>query len=274
MPFHSFTILFVLFFFMSIAASSCGCLKVVQKSLSTDATDNDTQSVTTISPTEEVTVQTTVSIMEIPPTTEIIPNMTMQVESADPIIDYESYDTLHGARLNETTIYRPNESRAKYVPEFQKSYTLGCNATGFIADVKKGPMVIHFNVHPVINCNTDPSSCRGKGGLPAEDSEDSDYSDDSKESSEYSISTVNRPYFTMTVRDNETHAIIAQDGYAREFSSQTDDRTLMVYSRGRYHVTLEGCFVTVNLAITTGNSPVVNTTRVVESSDEDYDEEL
>ncbi|MDD1695043.1 MAG: hypothetical protein LUQ71_10000 [Methanoregula sp.] len=239
----------VLFIALIITTSSCGCIKVVQKSLATNESTGEIRTLVTTIPSEDTTIPATIQpdvlVMETTPAPEITQNLTAVVESAVPITDDESYETLHAARVNETSRFNRSDIRKERMPEFEKTYTLDCNATGLIVDVKKGPLVIAFDIEPVFDCMNDPDSCRGS--LTA---------------------SVNRPYFTVTVRDNETHAIVAQEGYGREYSSETDDRSLTVYGAGRYHITLEGCFVTADLAIITGNSPLTDS-----DEDEDYDED-
>jgi hypothetical protein len=77
---------------------------------------------------------------------------------------------------------------------------------------------------------------------------------------------VNRPYFTITVRDNQTREIVAEDGYAREYSSQKNNRTIKIFGEGQYHLTLTGNFLDVILSIITGSSPSAPDTQSLSAS--------
>lgn len=163
-----------------------------------------------------------------------------------PIVTPDPYPVLHGTRINETL----QSSRLDRISEFEKTYVLRGNATGLLVNVVEGPLYIAFEVKPMFDCLASPTSCRGNMENP-----------------------VQRPYMTITVRDNATHEIIAKDGYAREFSSDTGNyqinieseegsststpgpRYIIIYKEGTFHITLEGNYLDVNIRVATGASP-------------------
>jgi hypothetical protein len=57
-----------------------------------------------------------------------------------------------------------------------------------------------------------------------------------------------RSFFMITVRDNTTQKLLAQDGYFRTYSSNSPKR-LYFSSPGTYHINLYGAFVSVDLTI-------------------------
>jgi hypothetical protein len=124
--------------------------------------------------------------------------------------------------------------------EFTRTYVLRGNATGLVinATTMKGPLWIHFDVKPLYDCLEKPESCRGEPGQ-----------------------SISRPYFTLTVRDNQTREIVAEDGYGGVFSSQKENRTIKIYKEGQYHLTLTGNSINVTLSVATGAAPSINDTQ-------------
>jgi hypothetical protein len=180
------------------------------------------------------------------PVAGITPQKSDLVIEVLPIVTPDPYPVLHGTRINDTALY----SRLDRISEFDKTYILRGNATGLLVNVVEGPLYIVFEVKPMFDCLASPSSCRGNMENP-----------------------VQRPYMTITVRDNTTHEIIAKDGYAREFSSDTGSyqitveseegsststpgpRYIIIYKEGTFHITLEGNYLDVSLRVATGASP-------------------
>ena len=180
------------------------------------------------------------------PAAGITPQKSDLVIEVTPIVTPDPYPVLHGTRINETL----QSSRLDRISEFEKTYTLRGNATGLLVNVVEGPLYIAFEVKPMFDCLASPTSCRGNMENP-----------------------VQRPYMTITVRDNATHEIIAKDGYAREFSSDTGSyqitveseegsststpgpRYIIIYKEGTFHITLEGNYLDVSLRVATGASP-------------------
>jgi len=176
------------------------------------------------------------------------------VREAPPIQTPDPYPVLHGTRLNETARYRFIERK----PEFEKTYVLRGNATGILVTADQGPITLAYRVKPQNDCMLSPDSCRGDLERP-----------------------VQRPYLTITVRDNETQEIVALDGYGREYSSDTGNydfivtgenadgltgsggsegsntvspgpRKIKIYRSGTFHITLEGNYLDTDLSIIAG----------------------
>ena len=184
------------------------------------------------------------------PFVQMTPVKSEIVTEVSPIVTPDPYPILHGTRINETFEYRFIDR----IPEFEKSYTFSGNATGLLVNVVEGPLYIVYTVNPQNDCMANPGSCRGDLEKP-----------------------VQRPYLTITVRDNETQEIIAEDGYGGEYSSDTGDylisitshsedgestttqepgpRRIVIYREGTFHVTMEGNYLNIDLSIITGSSP-------------------
>ncbi|PKG32868.1 hypothetical protein, partial [Methanoregula sp.] len=153
------------------------------------------------------------------------------VTDAPPELTPDPYPGQHSRQFNITI----DPSRYVRSPEFKKTYVLRGNSTGLSVNATslKGPLWITFTVKPLYDCLNNPDSCKGEVKK-----------------------SISRPYFALTVRDNQTRAIVAEDGYGREFSSQTENKTMKIFREGRYHLTLTGESVDVTLSITTGTAPV------------------
>jgi hypothetical protein len=186
------------------------------------------------------------------PITEMTPAKSEVVTEVTPFLTPDPYPIIHGTRINSTPLDNPLDRN----PEFEKTYTLGGNAVGLMVNVAEGPLYIVYAVTPKYDCMESPESCRGN--LAA---------------------SVNRPFMTITVRDNYTHEIVAEDGYGREFSSDTGNyqftitstdpatgettttttspgpRYIEIYKEGVYQVTIEGNYLDVDMKILTGASP-------------------
>jgi len=236
-----------------IVLTGCsGCIKIAQGSLSKEASftlENSPVVTNTPASSETVTVPMTPTPTPAPVLTPVKSEI---VKEVTPYTTPNPYPILHGVRINSTPQYR----FLSRTPEFTKTYTLSGNAYGLLVNVVEGPLYIKYIVDPKYDCLKDPDSCRGTMTVP-----------------------VNRPYMTITVRDNQTRQIVAQDGYAREFSSDTgkytftgtathDDssatepytsepgpRYIPVYKEGQFQVTIEGNYLDVTVEIITGSSP-------------------
>lgn len=232
-----------LIFLVFISAGSCGCIKIMQQSV--ESNDIQTTEVLHTSPVRSIAPEPSInavqkSLLSNPtlPVTATTPGL---VTEAAPILPPDPYPLLHGTQINETS----QTNRHLRYAEFTRTYVLRGNATGLVvnATALKEPLWIWFDVKPLYDCLEDPESCRGELAKP-----------------------VNRPYFTLTVRDNQTRAIIAEDGYGREFSSQKDNRTVKIYGEGRYHLTLTGNSVDVTLSVATGAAPPVQDIQFLSAS--------
>jgi hypothetical protein len=237
---HSGRIFLVLFLSLLIATVSSGCIKIVQRSIAggeqaagsdVSVTKGNSSDAAAIQiPTETANPVTSLETAQNPTTT---PSQPPLVAETAPIVENNPYPALHTTRINETSEYAQRARK----PEFEKTYTLRYNAIGLLVNVTKGPLMVYFDVNPVYDCLDNPDSCRGSP-----------------------MASVNPPYLTITIRDNETRVIVAQDGYGGEYSSQKSNRTVTVYGEGRYHITLEGNSVDVTLSISTGTSPYMTDT--------------
>jgi hypothetical protein len=111
----------------------------------------------------------------------------------------------------------PLETPAGLVAIFSRSYTMEYDtAEGIEVDVDKGPLVIDFSVAP----------------------DRSDYAS-------YEC------YVEITVRDAETLEIVQQNGYGREYSEETK-KSIEIFDEGKYHITLIGTRMKVNVLISVG----------------------
>jgi len=232
---------------------SCGCVnKILQKN-----TDDPDQA-SNISPADiPVTGGITplsnriASPVQQLPVAAMTPVKSEVVTEVAPILTPDPYPVLHGMRINST----PQYNRLDRGIEFEKTYSLSGYATGLLVNVVEGPLYIVYEVTPKFDCLASPDSCRGDMKSP-----------------------VTRPYMTITVRDNQTREIVAEDGYAREFSSDTgryefviesknaDDSTtttrttpgpryLTIFREGVYHITIEGNYLDMDVKILTGALP-------------------
>jgi hypothetical protein len=159
------------------------------------------------------------------------PGSGLQVYSAAPDVTPDLYPVQHGTRINQTGL------TSRYVtPSFTQTYSLGGAPVGLGVNVTKAPFLIYFTINPKYDCLNDPDSCRGTV-----------------------LVTVNRPYCTITVTDNQTHRVVAQDGYAREFSSNKTDRSITIYGTGEYLITLTGNYLDITLSLASGDPTPVAT---------------
>ncbi len=61
-----------------------------------------------------------------------------------------------------------------------------------------------------------------------------------------------RSFFMITIRDNTTQKLLAQDGYFRTYSSNSPKR-LIFSSPGIYQINMYGSFVTTDLTLRAPN---------------------
>lgn len=233
-----------------------GCIKKVQDTIEPPSATPEIPAPSS-SPTTPVPAATIVPEISV---VEPEPVLTAVVQEADPVLTPDPYPVIHGTQFNQTLTTNPIIN-GPY--EFEKKYTLTGNAVGLTVNVTKGPLYIIYDVTPKNDCLKDPTSCRGD-----------------------KTRSINRPYLTITVRDNITREIIAEDGYGREFSSDTGKATysntgkntadsllssasyeevtttstpgpryIKIYRDGVFHITLEGSFLDVDMRIKTGATP-------------------
>ena len=234
---------------------SCGCIKVIP-GLQADPTPEISLQATPIIENQSVLPASAyVPVAQIPGV-EMTPAKSEAVMEVAPILTQDPYPILHGTRINAT----PLSDRLNRAQIFEKTYHLTGGAEGLLVNVAEGPMYIVYVVTPQNDCLTSPGSCLGDLEKP-----------------------VQRPYMTITVRDNQTREIIAQDGYAREYSSDTGNyefsytskstmdtllssasytettttstpgpRYIPIYKEGTFHITIEGAYADAEMKILTG----------------------
>lgn len=221
-----------LIFLVIISVSTSGCIKLIQQSTGS----NNIHTQEELYPDPVRTVAPASSINPAPknlppqPTLSVTPTTPGLVTDAAPILPADPYPIQHATQINET----PRTNHHVRYAEFTRTYVLRGNATGLVVNATEleGPLWISFYVKPLYDCLENPESCRGEPGK-----------------------SISRPYFTLTVRDNRTREIVAEDGYGREYSSQRDNRTIKIYGEGQYHLTLTGNSIDVTLAVATRAAP-------------------
>ena len=241
----------VVLILLAVMTVSGGCVKMLQKSTEPDqSNDVSPMSSTGTEVTAAPPVATPGSGQQIP-VVKMTPVKSEVVTEVAPVLTPDPYPILHGIRINDT----PQYNRLDHGVEFEKTYHLSGYATGLLVNVVEGPLYIVYEVTPKNDCMASAGSCRGT-----------------------LMTTVNRPYMTITVRDNQTHEIVAEDGYGREYSWDTgnyefsitseDDagstttstttpgpRYIAIYREGVYHITIEGIFLDATVKILTGALP-------------------
>lgn len=188
---------------------------------------------------------------------EITPVKSEVVQVVAPFMTPDPYPVIHATPINST----PDADRLNRNVEFEKSYHLTGGAEGLLVNVAEGPMYIVYVVSPQNDCLND--ACRGTNEKPLQ-----------------------RPYLRITVRDNRTHEIIAQDGYGYEYSSDTGQqkisrtsttadgstetynspetpvpRYIPIYQEGIFHITIEGAYLDTKVKILTGPTLSRSTTQ-------------
>jgi len=261
-----FLALLILMVFM---AGSAGCIKLAQKTISGEPTPTTAPAMTgtpMFTPAEiPQSTPTTVPIPVLTPAkTDLVTEVTADVTPSP-------YLFPNATPINAT----PDLPAYQYrTPEFTKTYPVNStNPIGLMVNVVQPPLYIVYTVDPVNDCLKDPDSCRGLN--PSQPN--------SADSTGTSINSVNNPYMTITVRDNQTGCVVAQDGYGRIYSSdighyiitytgvnlstsvngkQKQDyvfepgpRYIAVYKGGQYQITITGDYLDVTVSIITGSSP-------------------
>ena len=246
-----------------LMVSSAGCIKIAQNALGGEKTGSTNSSAT--SPDSP-----SVSMAVIPPNASTslpdnvpTPQITDSVTEFSPPATPDPYPIIHGVRINAT----PQYSFLTRTPEFTRTYALAGNAVGLLVNVVQGPLYIEYTITPKYDCLNDPESCRGTVLVP-----------------------VNRPYMTITVRDNQTQQIVAEGGYAREYSSDTgnyqytntvasadstengtytsepEPRYLSIYREGQFQIIMDGDYLDVTISIITGEPPDMLTAQETSAS--------
>ena len=162
------------------------------------------------------------------------------VRSAPPEPTPDPYPVQHATQINGSC----EPSRQVQIAKFRQTYALRGNSTGLTvnATALEGPLTICFKVKPLYDCIKNPDSCRGK-------------TDTGKS---INLQSISLPYFTLTIRNDQTRELITEDGYGGIYSSQITNRTISIYNEGRYHLTLSGNSVDVTLSVGTGPVCLLN----------------
>jgi len=237
---------------MVLLISSAGCIRIAGNALGgvkSGTTDNVTTSPGGTAGSSAAIPQSGITPL---PDNVPTPTITDSVEEFSPQPTPDPYPIIHGVRINAT----PQYSFLTRTPEFTKTYTMGGNAVGLLVNVVHGPLYIEYTINPKYDCLNDPDSCRGTVLVP-----------------------VNRPYMTITVRDNQTQQIVAENGYAREYSSDTgnyqytntvassdsteagtytsepEPRYIAIYQEGQFQIIMDGDYLDVTISIITGEPP-------------------
>ena len=163
-----------------------------------------------------------------------------------PVITPDPYPVMHATRVNSSPSYDYLADFYSRTPVFTRTYTLRGNSTGLLIDAARGPLWIKFDVSRLDDCLKKPESCRGTLDK-----------------------AVSRPYLRLTVRDNQTGKIVAEDGYGQEYSGQISDRFIVIYRDGQYHLTLTGNYLDAKITIATGASLISNVPGTVTATAEE-----
>jgi hypothetical protein len=108
-----------------------------------------------------------------------------------------------------STVYNPKGNLPPTI--FHQSYRFNYQYEAVVANVVRAPLIIDFAVSP-------------------------------------GSSSPIRSFFLITVRDNTTERLLAQDGYFRTYSSNSPKR-LYFSSPGTYHINMYGSFVSADLTL-------------------------
>jgi hypothetical protein len=236
----------VLALLIVLLVSSAGCINMIKK-----FTEGGNAVTPTDAPPDTENSSTSAPAIQ-QPVPQLTPMKSDVVVEVTPYTTPDPYPIIHGVRINAT----PQYAFLYRQPEFTKTYTLSGNAVGLLVNVVQGPLFIKYTVAPKYDCLKDPESCRGTVLVP-----------------------VNNPYMTITIRDNQTQEIVAEDGYGREFSSDTGNyhftttvesaesteagtyesepgpRYIPVYREGQFQITIQGSYLDVTVSVITGASP-------------------
>lgn len=253
---------FLLVCILVVAMTGCsGCINKITKSADGEGAVAPADPVQNAEPpTPEVAVTQVPPPGTKRPVAHVTPMKSEVVMEVTPFTTPDPYPAIRSVRINST----PRYAFIYRQPEFTRTYSLKGNAIGLLINVVQGPLYIKYTVNPKHDCLKSPDSCRGTVFV-----------------------SVNRPYMTLTVRDNATHEVVAVDGYAGEFSSNTGNykssgsdssdegekttatgsedsseyvenpgpRYIAIHKEGRFQVTMEGNYLDVTLSVITGSSP-------------------
>lgn len=237
---------FVFILLLVLMVGSAGCIKIAKNALNEGSTVGGSSS-------PQMTIPQ--SAPPANPVAVMTQSKSDVITEVTPYLTPDPYVLPQATQINETP---PQTSFQYRQPEFTKAYKLTGNAAGLMVNVVQGPLYIVYTVNPQYDCLMNPESCRGTV-----------------------LATVNRPYMTITVRNNQTNEIVAEDGYGRQYSSDTGaytftnngylstsfngnttvtsvslpgPRYIPIYSGGQFQVTIQGNYLSITVSIITGTS--------------------
>ena len=254
-------------FLIVLMAGSAGCIKLAQNTL------NGEPAPTTVPTLMETSAITPTALPQSTPTAAPLPVLTPAkseiVTAVTPYVTPNPYTFPNAIPINGTPLQPGFQYRQ---PEFTATYPVNStHPIGLLVNVVQGPLFIVYTVNPKYDCLKDPKSCRGLN--PAQT--------DSADSTGTSVNSVNKPYMTITVRDNQTGDIVAEDGYGGVYSSdigtyqitytanlstsvngkqqqtyvvEPGPRYIAIYREGQFQVTIQGDYLDVTLSVITGTS--------------------
>jgi hypothetical protein len=249
----------ILFILVMVMAGSAGCIKIAQNALGggKEGGSADTASGSSLIAPQSVST-TSSGITSTPQTTN-------SVLAFSPTTTPDIYVIQHATRINGTSVnYLSFLNRQ---PLYTNTYTMNGYPVGLLANVAQGPLYVVFTVNPVNDCLKHPEDCRGSTTVP-----------------------VNQAFMTITVLDNQTHQIVAEDGYGGEYSSDTGTyssdctaqsstsntfskeydpdrcqqptaRYISLYRQGEFQIVMNGMYCSVTVSIITGSSPLATPTE-------------
>jgi hypothetical protein len=183
----------------------------------------------------------------------------LEVEDASPFpyITPDPYRLPYRDHGNWTAI---DLNRVPRIPQFTRSYVLRTNSTAVRVNVTQAPLIIDLMFSPVFT-SPDQTGDTGKS-YPSGDDNDEESDDDSGSGGSGGSSRALSgsygfvyPGAEISVIDVLTNETVAKEGYGRIYSTD-DNKRITLYRGGLYLITLEGDFMNVNMAITTGNAAV------------------
>lgn len=203
---------------MSSLFISLGCVAppkgdVRPSSTTIGATPSTTQTVVGTQPSEQPTIT---------PTSSVAPFVTIETP--------KSLST-QGNYVNQTPT--PTQILYSYVNVYSVNQVFRYNSTAISMDLANPPLIINFAVTPVMTTDSIWFVSRNLSH---------------DEVTQTVITPSPYAYFKVTVSDKKTGLIVAEDGYLKEFSSDTA-KTIKVMKAGLYRVDFSGNDVTVDIDI-------------------------
>jgi len=167
----------------------------------------------------------------------VIPTSTPEPTSSVTIADTPYSDTYE--RTSRQSIFFSGQPELNRTPLHsvytEPSIRLANQPVGRMLDVRHGPFEIHYTVHPQVQ----------------------------NQAVTWAILTVRDPFGNK----------IAEDGYHRHYTSSLSN-AIKVYGSGKYHLTMEGEFVTIDISLCTADPVPEPTVTVIPPEEYDEEEEM